>query len=140
MMSDIQSGAPAIMPFLKRDENGKPYLAGSRCEACGQIFVGERSVCIKCTTRGHMVPLHLAETGKLYDFTVIYRSFPGVDVPFVDAIVDLDDGAHIKGTLIDVEPDPEKIEFDMPVRLVYQEAVPVNGGGTPYLAYFFVSA
>ncbi|PKP68149.1 MAG: hypothetical protein CVT83_06435, partial [Alphaproteobacteria bacterium HGW-Alphaproteobacteria-5] len=90
-MSDIQSDAPAIMPFLKRDEDGKPYLAGSRCEACGQIFVGERGICIKCTARDRMVPLRLAETGKLYDFTVIYRSFPGVDVPFVDAIVDLDD-------------------------------------------------
>ena len=29
----------------------------------------------------------LAETGKLYDFTVVHRSFPGVKTPFVDAIV-----------------------------------------------------
>lgn len=140
MTNDIQSETPAIVPFLKRDESGKAYLAGSRCGTCGEIFVGERSICAKCTARTGMVPVRLAETGKLYDFTVIYRSFPGVAVPFVDAIVDLDDGSHIKGTLLDVEPDPEKINFDMPVRLIYQEATPVNGGGKPYLAYFFVPA
>jgi uncharacterized OB-fold protein len=127
-----------ILPFVKAGD-GAPYIAGSRCGACGTVAVGERSVCARCTARDQMEPVHLATTGRLYDFTVVHRSFPGVAVPFVDAIVDLDDGAHLKGTLLDVAPDPTMIKFDMPVRLVFREAVPV-GADKPYLTYAFVPA
>ena len=57
--------------------------------------------------------------------------------PFVDVIVDLDDGAHIKGTLVDVDPDA--VSADMPVRMVFREAVPA-GADKPYLTYLFVPA
>ncbi len=130
--------SPPIVPFLKRD-GSECYLSGSRCDACGHIFVGERDVCAKCSARGKMAAVRLAETGKLYDFTIVHRSFPGVDTPFVDAIVDLDDGAHLKGTLLEVDPDPEEIPFDLPVKVVYREAKPVNAD-EPYLTYFFVPA
>ncbi|GGE00586.1 hypothetical protein GCM10011529_03530 [Polymorphobacter glacialis] len=128
----------SILPYVKSGD-GAPYLAGSRCGACGQVFVGERSTCAKCTARDKMEPIHLATTGRLYDFTIVHRSFPGVKTPFVDAIVDLDDGAHIKGTLIGVDPDPARIAFDMPVRLEFREAIPV-GADRPYLTYVFVPA
>lgn len=131
---------PALVPFLKRDASGAPYLAGSRCEACGQLFVGERQVCAACTARNRMTPVRLAETGKVWVHTIVHRSFPGVDTPFVDVIVDLDDGAHLKGTLKGVAPDPDTIAFGLPVRLVYGEALPVNAPQRPYLTYHFVPA
>ncbi|MCP5182083.1 MAG: OB-fold domain-containing protein [Pseudomonadales bacterium] len=139
MASEDTEAVQPLVPYLKTDASG-PYLAGSKCQACGHLFVGERRVCAKCSARDQMSPVRLAERGRLYDFTVVHRSFPGVDTPFVDAIVDLEDGAHLKGTLLEVEPDPEKIAFDMPVKIVYREAVPVGGGGKPYLTYFFVPA
>lgn len=133
------SDAPPLVSYLKT-EGGKPYLAGSRCGACGQVYVGERDTCARCLARGQMQPFHLAETGKLYAFTVVHRSFPGVVTPFIDAVVDLDDGTHVKGTLLDVDPDPATIPFDLPVRVVYRETAPVNADGKPYLAYFFIPA
>ena len=60
--------------------------------------------------------------------------------PFVDVIVDLDDGAHLKGTLLGVEPDVEKIAYDLPVRVVYREVTPVNKPGETYLTYAFEPA
>lgn len=135
-MSDPSAEAPAIVPFLKR-ENGAPYLQGSKCRACGHVFVGERNVCAKCTARDQMESVHLADTGKVYVSTVVFRSFPGVETPFIDAIVDLDDGAHLKGTLIGVEPDPARIPFDLPVKVVYRAASPVNKPGVAYLTYAF---
>ena len=53
----------------------------------------------------------------------MHRSFPGIEVPYVSAIVDLDDGTAIKGNLINIDPDPEKIEFDMPVEVVFDDAL-----------------
>ena len=135
-MSDTTELSPPIVPFLKRDGE-TPYLSGSKCRSCGHVYVGARAVCANCTARNQMDEIRLAETGKVYVFTIIYRSFPGVETPFVDAIIDLDDGAHIKGTLINVEPDPEKIPPDLRVRVVYREAAPVNKPGVPHLTYAF---
>src|SRR5271154_4924867 len=44
---------PAV-PYLKIPEDGAPYLTGSRCGACGQIFLGERQVCGRCCARDKM--------------------------------------------------------------------------------------
>lgn len=125
-----------LLSFIRRDETG-PYLAGTRCSACGHVYVGTREVCANCTARGQMQPHRLAETGRLYVYTIVHRSFPGVETPFIDVIVDLDDGAHIKGTLVGIDPDPDKIAFDLPVKLVFREACPVNKPGKPYLTYVF---
>jgi uncharacterized OB-fold protein len=142
--------APPLVPFLKRSAAGAPYLAGSKCQACGHVFVGERQVCAKCTARGQMLPVHLAETGTVYVYTIVHRSFPGVKTPFIDAIVDLDDGSHLKGTLLRVAPEPAALPFDMRVKIIYHEVAPINAddrpaggqsaGGQPYLTYAFVPA
>lgn len=125
-----------IVDFIKIDTNDLPYLAGSECKSCGYIYVGKRQNCAKCFARDAMADVHLAETGKVYTWTIVNRSFPGVQTPFIDAIVDLDDGSHIKGTLLNVEPDPEAIGFGMPVKVIFRPIVPV-GTTEPYLAYFF---
>jgi uncharacterized OB-fold protein len=131
--------APPLVPLIKRAETGEPYLAGSKCQSCGHVFVGERQVCAKCSARGDMLPVHLAETGKLYVCTVVHRSFPGVATPFIDAIVDLDDGSHLKGTLLHAAPDPATLPFGLKVKIIYYEALPLNGG-QPHLTYAFVPA
>ena len=65
-------------------------------------------------------------------------SFPGIDVPYISAIVDLDDGTAIKGNLINIDPDPEKIEFGMPVEVVFDDALGrKDRDGNSYMAYFF---
>ncbi|HEY1707448.1 MAG TPA: Zn-ribbon domain-containing OB-fold protein [Rhizomicrobium sp.] len=126
--------------FLKIPKDGAPYLAGAKCRNCGEVYVGEREVCGKCFTRNKMDPVKLADHGKLYNFTVVHRNFPGVPVPFISAIVDLDGGGTLKGNLLGVEPDPAKIEFDMPVKVVIKDAGRKDKEGNSYLAYFFEPA
>jgi uncharacterized OB-fold protein len=128
---------PAV-PYLKIPEDGEPYLEGHKCGACGATFLGERSVCSKCGARDQMSAVTLPNSGKLYSYSIVYRSFPGIDVPYISAIVDLEDGTAVKGNLIDVEPDPANIEFDMPVEVVYDDALGrKDRDGNSYMAYFF---
>ena len=87
-----------------------------------------------------MAPARLADTGTLYNFTVVHRNFPGVAVPFVSAIVDLDGGGTLKGNLIDIVPSPAAIKFDMPVKVVFGDAGRKDKDGNSYLAYFFTPA
>ena len=130
-----------VVEYLKIPDDGDPYLEGHKCSACGAMFLGERSVCSKCGARDQMKAVKLSNRGKLYSYSIVYRSFPGIDVPYISAVVDLDDGATLKGNLIDVEPDPENIEFDMPVEVVFADALGrKDREGNAYLSYFFKPA
>lgn len=85
-----------------------------------------------------MKTVKLPNSGKLYSYSIVHRSFPGIEVPYISAIVDLDDGTAIKGNLIGLDPDPEKIKFDMPVDVVFDDALGrKDRDGNSYLAYFF---
>ena len=85
-----------------------------------------------------METVTLPNAGKLYSYSIVYRSFPGIEVPYISAIVDLDDGTAIKGNLINIEPDPENLEFDMPVEVVFADALGrKDQEGNSYISYFF---
>jgi len=137
-------GAPAtaprrpIVPFLHLgDEPGeKPYLVGHRCGGCGAIYLSRRVACPKCTATGGFETVKLGDRGKLYVFTIVHQSAPGVATPFISAIVDLPEGVAVRSTLVDVEPDPAKLSFDMPVEMVTR-TVRTDKEGKEVVAFFF---
>jgi len=86
-------------------------------------------------------PVRLADQGELYVYSIVHRSFPGVQVPYVSAIVDLKGGGTVKGNLIGIDPDPAKIKMGMPVKVVFQDALGrKDRDGNSYLSYFFQPA
>jgi hypothetical protein len=130
-------GLLPIVPFLKIPETGDPYLEGHKCKQCSAMFLGERDVCSSCSARDAMETVKLSNTGELYVFSIVYRSFPGIDVPYVSAVVDLDGGGTLKGNLVNVEIDPAKIEMGMPIEVIYQTAPRKDAEGNEYLTYYF---
>ena len=134
----MATGPLPVVPFLKIPDGGEPYLEGCVCKRCDAMFLGQRAVCSKCGTRDQMETRKLSNEGTLYAYSIVHRSFPGVAVPFVSAVVDLEGGGSIKGNLIGVEPDPDKIAFGMPVDVVYEDALGrKDGDGNSYVSYFF---
>ena len=129
-----------VVPYLKIPEGGEPYLEGYKCGHCSAVFLGQRMVCASCGTRNQMSAVKLSNEGKLYNYTVVHRNFPGVPVPFISAIVDLEGGGCLKGNLVDMLPSPEAIKFDMPVKVVFRDAGRKDKDGNSYLSYFFVPA
>jgi uncharacterized OB-fold protein len=137
------TAAPALKPATSYTEipaDGEPYLAASRCSACGAIYLGQREVCGHCTARAQMQPMRLGHRGTLYNYTIVYRSYPGIRVPFVSAIVDLEGGGTVKGNLVDIDPDPAQLKFGMPLRMVFRGADSASAEGAGHLAHFFVPA
>lgn len=132
------AGPLPVVDFLKIPEDGEPYLEGHRCKKCGAMYLGIRDSCAKCAARGEMEAVRLSNEGALYSFSIVYRSFPGIDVPYISAIVDLEGGGTVKGNLVDIEADPKNIEFGMPVEIVYRDALGrKDKDGNSYLSYFF---
>jgi uncharacterized OB-fold protein len=135
------TGPLPVVDWLKGAGTNDPYLEGQKCGECSAVYLGERNTCAKCGARDKIKPTRLSNKGKLYVYSIVHRSFPGIEVPYISAIVDLEGGGTIKGNLINVEPDPDKIEFDMPVDVVFDDALGrKDKDGNSYLSYFFQPA
>ena len=70
-------------------------------------------------------------------YSIVFRSFPGIETPYISAVVDLEGGVTVKGNLIGIEPDPAVIRMGMPVEVVYEIAPRKDKEGNEYLTYYF---
>jgi uncharacterized OB-fold protein len=128
-------------PFIKFGRDGAPFIEGLRCNACGTPSLNEQPGCPRCGSREGFTPFKASDKGALYVYSIVHRSFPGVPVPFISAVVDLADGLVLKGILQDVPADPAKIAFGMPVQVVFEEAPgQKSADGRPFVAYYFKPA
>ena len=93
----------------------EPRLVAKECTACGARFFDRRNACASCSgTEFRSVPL--ATEGEVRAFTIVAFAAPGVPVPFVASVVDLD-GTSVSGNIVNTEPDPEHVTLGMKVRL-----------------------
>ncbi len=138
MAEQAAAGGPRpVVSYLKIPEGGDPYLEGQCCKQCGAIFLGERQSCASCGADQQFEPKKLSNNGELYVYSIVHRSFPGIDVPYISAIVDLEGGGTVKGNLINIDPDPDKVTMGMPVEVIYQIAPRKDAEGNEYLTYYF---
>lgn len=119
--------------------DGSAFIEGFRCGACGAAFPEPTMACRACAERAVPAAYRASETGKLYSWSVVHRSYPGIAVPFVSAIVDLDDGLTLKGTLRDVAV--ADLNAGMPVRLEFDNAGgATDKDGAGYVGFHFTAA
>jgi len=126
-----------VSPFLRTNADGRPYLEALACERCGKLFLDVRRHCSACGARDALKPRALAQTGTLHTYTIVYRSLPGVRVPYVSAVVDLDGGGTVKSNLEGVPAEPAAIQIGMRVRLSYSEIDRSAQGKPSVLVYAF---
>lgn len=133
-----ETGPLPVVPFLKIPSDGEPYLEGSDCQKCHATFLGTRTACAKCGARESFAARRLSHRGTLYAYSIVHRSFPGVAVPYISAIVDLDGGGTLKGNMVDIAPEPAQLQFGMPVEVVFRDALGrKDDKGRSYVSYFF---
>jgi uncharacterized OB-fold protein len=115
------SPSPEATPFwdaANRHELKLPY-----CSNCREFFFYPRTLCPACGSRD--ITWRLASgRGHVYTFCIQYQtSAPGLrdGLPFVTAIIDLEEGPRLMSFLVDVSPDPESVSCDMPVHVAFVE-------------------
>jgi Predicted nucleic-acid-binding protein containing a Zn-ribbon len=105
----------------KKHEIWIPY-----CRPCQHSYWYPRDFCPHCGSRD--VEWRKASgRGRLYTYAIHYRAFhPGWsdEVPYVTALIDLDEGVRIFSNLINIEPDPKVIRCEMPVEVVFEDVTP----------------
>ena len=92
-----------------------PHLVAQECESCGARFFDRRNACASCSGTAFR-SVDIATQGEVRSFTIVAFAAPGIEVPFVSAIIDCD-GTSVRANLVNVEPDPDHVKLGMPVRL-----------------------
>ena len=112
----------------------EPRLVANQCTSCGARFFDRRVACAACEG-DEFVRAPVATRGTVKAFTIVSLAAPGIPVPFVAAVVDCD-GTTVRGNLVDVEPDAERLELGMQVELT-TTSVGVDSNGAEAVGYGF---
>jgi uncharacterized OB-fold protein len=111
-----------------------PHLIAHECTSCEARFFDRRNACAACGgTAFHDVAVGTA--GEVRTFTAVSMAAPGIPVPFLAAVVDCA-GTSVRGNLINIDPDPEKVRLGMKVRLATY-VVGTDDEGTEAIGFGF---
>jgi uncharacterized OB-fold protein len=128
------------VPYLQLPEGGagKAYLSGVKCKSCGAAYTGERMACGKCFAVDNFEALRFSDHGTLRAFTIVYMTAPGIEVPFIAAIVDLPEGAAVRCNIGGVDPDGEKVAALLGKKVeMYTEKVREDREGNDVIVFKF---
>ena len=118
-----------LLPLPQPSIETEPFWAGvqerkllmPRCDACGTIAFPPTVACGACAKQA-FTWTPMSGNGSVYSFVVYHRIYHPAftdKVPYVVAVVDLDEGPRIISNVVDVPLD--EVTCDMPVRVVYDE-------------------
>jgi 3-hydroxy-3-methylglutaryl CoA synthase/uncharacterized OB-fold protein len=112
-------------PASHRSETWKFAFVGSRCQACGQVHVPPRRVCVNCQAVDRMERAPLSrQPGRVATYTVDRLAF-SPSPPMIDVVVDFDGGGRY--TLEAADASPEQIEIGTPLELVFRRLYTSGG-------------
>jgi uncharacterized OB-fold protein len=104
-------------PYWKAAHEGR--LLVQRCQDCDEFQLYPRDRCLTC--RGPVANVSASGRGTIYSFTVIRQNYarPFRDwIPYVVALVELEEGPRVMSNLIDCDPDA--VQVGMPVEARFE--------------------
>lgn len=115
-------------PFPSPDS--QPYWEGARrgqlmipyCPACQSHFFYPRPFCPRCFS-WQIEWRPSSGRGTVYTFAIQYQPLNpewADDVPYVTAVVELEEGIRLFTLLVDCEPKPEALRCGMPVEVTFE--------------------
>src|SRR5262245_12067947 len=84
-----------------------PHLVANECTKCGAHFFDRRNACAACFNTDFR-EVDVPTTGEVRAFSIVTFAAPGVEVPFVSAVIDCG-GVSVRGNIIDTPPDPDHV-------------------------------
>lgn len=124
-MSD--SPRSALIPLPQPNDLSRPHwdacregkLKVQRCRQCGtHVFIPQP----RCTTcqSAELTWVESSGRGRVYSYTVVHRApRPQFEVPYVVAIIALEEGWHMLSNL--QECAPEDVSIDLAVRVRFEK-------------------
>jgi hypothetical protein len=93
-------------------------LRVQRCGACGHFVFIPQPLCTRCQSDA-LEWVASRGRGTVYSYTVVHRApRPDFAVPYVVAIVELEEGWHMLTNLVDVAPDAVRVGMPVEVKFL----------------------
>ena len=109
------------------DATKEHRLMFQRCRLCGTRVFYPRDICPgpQCFGVGTLEWVESTGRGRVYSYTISYQpAHPAFadDVPYVIAIIDIDEGWRLVTNLINI--DPKEVQVGMKVEVVWDDVTP----------------
>lgn len=121
--SKIEKPQPKMTPgadYYWQSASNNRFVLPHCCD-CDTVFFYPRMWCPACFSQ--KLDWHEASgNGKVYSFSVVHQApFPAYqgDVPYVLAIIELEEGPRMMANVLHC--DPEKVTIEMPVRVIFED-------------------
>jgi hypothetical protein len=118
----LPAPSPLSEPYWQALREGKVRI--QRCSACDGYVFYPRPHCPACLSK-ELGWVDVSGRGKLYSYTIVRRAMNPAfadDVPYVYAIVELEEGPRLMTNVVNCSPDDVRV--DMPVRAVFDSVTP----------------
>jgi len=109
---------PIEQEFWNRCQDGHLYF--QRCSDCGTLRHLPRYMCAKCGSPEFSWERSTGK-GTLFSWTITHQALHpafAADIPFVAAVVELEEGVRMATRLIDCDHD--SLRLDLPVELTFE--------------------
>ncbi len=123
------------VPRFWREIPNRYNLIGARCGNCNKILFPPRYICPFCRRMGKLEPYKLKRQGKVISYTVIHVAAAGFEdqVPYVLAIIELEDGPRLTAQITDCNPDEIKIGDE--VEIIFRRMGEESKDGVIYYGF-----
>ena len=103
-----------------REQESRYNLLGSHCKTCGKYFYPVRNLCPECRREGKMEPHKFKGEGTIVTYTITHSTSDEFNdlVPYVLAIVELDEGPKLTTQIVD---EPSKVDIGKRVHAVFRK-------------------
>jgi len=118
--------ASRAIPLPQPTELSQPYwdacrrgeLIVQRCDDCGEHVFIPQVACTRCFS-SNLIWVPSCGRGTVYSFTVVHRpQQPDFAVPYVVAIVEMEEGWYTLTNIVGC--DPQAVRIDMPVEVDFR--------------------
>lgn len=111
---------PVTLPFWEGTERGELQL--QRCTACDRAFFYPRTICPECAS-DDVEWFRASGRAILYSYVIEHRPAPGFadEVPYVVALVKLEEGPIMMSNIVGVEPVPENLPLDLELTVDFAD-------------------
>lgn len=114
----VPKPTPTTQPYWDGCAAGELRLP--HCGPCDAPFFPPQRWCPRCLG-DEITWVRTSGRGRLHTYLISHLAAPGFEdeVPYVVALVELDEGPRLMSNLVGVAPDPAVLRIDMPLEVVF---------------------
>lgn len=128
------------VPRFWREQASRYNLIGAKCNNCGKIYFPPIDLCLDChrASIGKISKTKLSGYGEVVTWTVVHDGPDDfkMQIPYIVAIIQLEEGPRVTGQLVDC--DPSQIKIGMKVQSCFRKIREEGKSGVIHYGYKFM--